>query len=150
MHNSEIKKRLDQTIENRLRLRWGLSYMSDGFWGWGGDIWGWGGGYLKPLRTLLLQEHLTVLKKADAEPKKGRSKKGHYRTSPLKNGLIKLPCFLTILVSWGDFFDIGLLLYPVQVHTMQCCNRKPFWVAEPEIVVLHRPFLILRLLQNIV
>ena len=25
--------------------------------------------------TLLLQEHLTVLKKADAEPKKGRSKK---------------------------------------------------------------------------
>ena len=42
-------------------MRWGLSYMLDGFWGWGGVIWGWGGGYLKPLRTLLLLEHLAVL-----------------------------------------------------------------------------------------
>ena len=51
--------------------------------------------------------------------KKADPKKGHYRTSPLKNGLTKLPCFLKILVSWGDFFDNGLLLYPVQDHTMQ-------------------------------
>ena len=64
--------------------------------------------------------------------KKADPKKGHYRTSPLKNGLTKLPCFLKILVSWGDFFDNGLLLYPVQDHTMQCCTRKPFWVAKLE------------------
>ena len=64
--------------------------------------------------------------------KKNDPKKGHYRISPLKNGLKKLPCFLKILVSWGDFFDNGLLLYPVQDHTMQCCTRKPFWVAKPE------------------
>ena len=50
----------------------------------------------------------------------------------MKNGLTKLPCFLKILASWGDFFDNGLLLYPVQDHTMQCCTRKPFWVAKPE------------------
>ena len=64
--------------------------------------------------------------------KKADPKKGHYRTSPLKNGLTKLPCFLKILASWGDFFDNGLLLYPVQDHTMQCCTRKPFWVAKLE------------------
>ena len=99
----------------------------------------------------ILNCNLTVLKNGDAEPKKWLiQRKGHYRNAPLKNGLTKMPCCLKILVSWGDFFDIGLLLYPVQDHTMQCCNRKPFWVAEPEIVVLHRPFLILRLLQNIV
>ena len=64
--------------------------------------------------------------------KKADPKKGHYRISPLKNGLTKLPCFLKILASWGDFFDNGLLLYPVQDHTMQCCTRKPFWEAKRE------------------
>ena len=74
-----------------------------------------------------------ITKKADAEPKKSRSnKKSRCRNSLLKNGPTKLPCFLKILVSWGDFFDNGLLLCPVQDHTMQCCTRKPFWVAKLE------------------
>ena len=64
--------------------------------------------------------------------KKADPKKGHYRTSPLKNGLTKLPCFLKILASWGDFFDNGLLIYPFSGHTMQCCTRKPFLVAKLE------------------
>ena len=59
-------------------------------------------------------------------------KKGHCRTSPLKNGLAKLPCFLKILASWGDFFDNGLLIYPFSDHTIQCCTQKPFWVAKLE------------------
>ena len=64
--------------------------------------------------------------------KKADPKKGHYRTSPLKNGLTKLPCFLKILASWGDFFDNGLLIYPFSDHTIQCCTQKPFWVAKLE------------------
>ena len=152
MHNSEIKKRLDQTIENRLRLRWGLSYMLYGFWGWGGDIWGWGGGYLKPLRTLLLQEHLTVLKKADAEPKKGRSKKkAIIELHPWKMVWQNCP------VSWKFWFPGVISL------TMDCCSTQskitpcnaalenhfelPNWSLK---VVLHRPFLILRPMQNLV
>ena len=59
-------------------------------------------------------------------------KKGHCRTSPLENGLAKLPCFLKILASWGDFFDNGLLIYPFSDHTIQCCTQKPFWVAKLE------------------
>ena len=46
----------------------------------------------------------------------------------------KLPCFLKLLDSWGDFFDNDLLLYPVSDHTMQCCTRKPNWSLK---VVLH-------------
>ena len=72
-----------------------------------------------------------ITKKADAEPKKSRSnKKSRCRTSLLKNGPTKLPCLLIILVSWVDFFDIGLLLYPVPHHTLQCCTRKSFWVTR--------------------
>ena len=111
----------------------GLILSADGFLGWGGDIWGWGGGYLKPLRTLLLQEHKTVLKKSRCRTKKKPiKKKSHRRTSFLKNGLTKLPCFLKILASCGDFFTNGQLLYPFSDHTMQCCTRKPFWVAKLE------------------
>ena len=72
-----------------------------------------------------------ITKKADAEPKKSRSnKKSRCRTSLLKNGPTKLPCLLIILASWVDFFDIGLLLYPVPHHTLQCCTRKSFWVTR--------------------
>ena len=72
-----------------------------------------------------------ITKKADAEPKKSRSnKKSRCRTSLLKNGPTKLPGLLIILASWVDFFDIGLLLYPVPHHTLQCCTRKSFWVTR--------------------
>ena len=72
-----------------------------------------------------------ITKKADAEPKKSRSnKKSRCRTSLLKNGPTKLPCLLIILASWVDFFDIGLLLYPVPHHTLQCYTRKSFWVTR--------------------
>ena len=72
-----------------------------------------------------------ITKKADAEPKKSRSnKQSRCRTSLLKNGPTKLPCLLIILASWVDFFDIGLLLYPVPHHTLQCCTRKSFWVTR--------------------
>ena len=74
-----------------------------------------------------------ITKKADAEPKKSRSnKKSRCRNSLLKNGPTKLPCLLIILASWVDFFDIGLLLYPLPHHTLQCCTRKSFWVTGPE------------------
>ena len=97
-------------------------------------------GYLRLRWWLSETSKNTTPPRAPNGTKKGRcrtkkrpiQKKGHYRTSPLKNGLTKLPCFLKILVSWGDFFDNGLLLYPVQDHTMQCCTRKPFWVAKLE------------------
>ena len=97
-------------------------------------------GYLRLRWWLSETSKNTTPPRAPNGTKKGRcrtkkrpiQKKGHYRTSPLKNGLTKLPCFLKILVSWGDFFDNGLLLYPVQDHTMQCCTRKPFWVAKPK------------------
>ena len=90
-----------------LRLRWGLSETSKN----------------------------TTPPRAPNGTKKGRcrtkkrpiQKKGHYRTSPLKNGLTKLPCFLKILASWGDFFDNGLMIYPFSDHTMQCCTQKPMW-----------------------
>ena len=72
-----------------------------------------------------------ITKKADAEPKKSRSnKKSRCRNSLLKNGPTKLPCLLIILASWVDFFDIGLLLYPLPHHTLQCCSRKSFWVTR--------------------
>ena len=72
-----------------------------------------------------------ITKKADAEPKKSRSnKKSRCRNSLLKNGSTKLPCLLILLASWVDFFDIGLLLYPVPHHTLQCCTRKSFWVTR--------------------
>ena len=72
-----------------------------------------------------------ITKKADAEPKKSRSnKKSRCRNSLLKNGPTKLPCLLIILASWVDFFDIGLLLYPLPHHTLQCCTRKSFWVTR--------------------
>ena len=72
-----------------------------------------------------------ITKKADAEPKKSRSnKKSRCRTSLLKNGPTKLPGLLIILASWVEFFDIGLLLYPVPHHTLQCCTRKSFWVTR--------------------
>ena len=72
-----------------------------------------------------------ITKKADAEPKKSRSnKKSRCRNSLLKNGPTKLPCLLILLASWVDFFDIGLLLYPLPHHTLQCCTRKSFWVTR--------------------
>ena len=72
-----------------------------------------------------------ITKKADAEPKKSRSnKKSRCRNSLLKNGPTKLPCLLILLASWVDFFDIGLLPYPLPHHTLQYCTRKSFWVTR--------------------
>ena len=130
MHNSEIKKRLDQTIENRLRLRWDLSYMLDGFWGWGGE---WG--YLKLRWGLSETSRNTTPPRAPNGTKKKQmqnQKKFIQKKAIVELHPWKLPYFLKILACWVDFFANGLLIYSVSDHTMQCCTRKPFWVAKPK------------------
>ena len=74
-----------------------------------------------------------ITKKADAEPKKSRSnKKSRCRTSLLKNGPTKLPCLFIILASWVDFFDIGLLLYPLPITPCNAALENHFEWPEPE------------------
>ena len=103
-------------------LRWGLFYLWTDFGGWGGDFWGWGGGYLKPLRTLFL----TVLKEAYAEPKKAWG---------LRWFLCQWTIALPILRSHHAMLHSKTIL--------SSPNRSPK-------VVLHRLFLILKPMQNLV
>ena len=103
-------------------------------------------------RTLLLQEHLTVLKKANAEPKKGRSKKkAIIELHPWKMVWQNCP------VSW-KFWLPGVISLTMDYCSTQSqitpCNAAlenhfelPNWSLK---VVLHRPFLILRPMQNLV
>ena len=42
----------------------------------------------------------------------------------------KIALFIDNLGVLSGFFDIGLLLYPLPHHTLQCCTRKSFWVTR--------------------